>query len=244
MFDKDLRGAQITALLALASAIEIIFCVALLIQEVLLRIPNPPCDPQLRNMAHQHPQGGHDPYSLVGAACPQPSGNDWHGWPSWENVYSSYIFEHDNAALFESGNMTHRDGQRGSAIPNCRLMSFIFQFCWSASDSAYFMITVDLLLNMFTSPFGSTRRRWYFYGAYIFIVALLLSVLLVISGDWGVSDASLLEDFCWNVNFGHHSLVGDDGGLKKSNWPWLQWLVYGSTVTYYVISFVVAIDSP
>ena len=69
-------------------------------------------------------------------------------------------------------------------------------------------------------------------------MALLLSVLLVISGDWGVSDASLLEDFCWNVNFGHHSLL--DGKIK-SNWPALQWVVYLTTAVFYFFSFFFAI---
>ena len=66
----------------------------------------------------------------------------------------------------------------------------------------YFMISVDLLLNIYSLPFGSTKTRMYWFHAVTWTLAISLAVLLIISGDWGVSHDSLLEDFCWNVNFG------------------------------------------
>jgi hypothetical protein len=159
----------------------------------------------------------------------------------------------------------HHPGQRGAAINGCKTMSFIFQLTFTASDSFYFMITIDLLLNLFASPFGGSRKRMMFYQGWTWLVSGLLAVLLIISGDWGVSSpvytekgahtdpdggldtpgsstfnvaydkgGSILEDFCWNVNFGHKH-------ESNSNWPALTWVIYGTSLGYYSLSFLVAL---
>ena len=191
------------------------------------------------------PNQGVDPDLLQVSDCADQSFWPWHGWPIWEDVDIANNHERalrdtwdEASGTFTGPAQNHIHGQRGSAVNLCMPMSFIFQFCWTASDSAYLMITFDLLLNIFGSPFGSTKVRMYFYHAWIWLFALLMSTLLLISGDWGVSKDSLLEDFCWNVNFGHTSLLD---GREKSNWPQFQILVYALTALFYSFSFVVAI---
>lgn len=119
--------------------------------------------------------------------CPPLS--QYTGWPTWESV---------ERARLEAG----VDGDRGHAVNNCAAMSVLFQLTWTATDSFFFMITVDLMLNLITSPFGSTSKRWRFYHGWTWTISILLAVALYLTGDWGVSFDSVLEDFCWHKNFG------------------------------------------
>jgi hypothetical protein len=50
-----------------------------------------------------------------------------------------------------------------------------------------------------------------------------------------VSKQSVLEDFCWNVNFGHKGT-----NSESSNWPALQLAVYWSSVASYLLGFAIA----
>ena len=172
-----------------------------------------------------------------------------HPWPctleelggneSFPGELDTWKTEYCSGKLFPG----HSAGQRGRAVNGCMVLSFISQFTFVASNSFFFMITVDLLLNLYTSPFGSQWKRWLLYHGWTWSISLILAVLLVASGDWGVSastrtlDASkesfeggtILEDFCWSVNFGHIN-------QENSNWPALTWVVYGLCVLYYALS--------
>eukprot|EP01049_Picozoa_sp_SAG25_P011285 SAG25_NODE_1354_length_3222_cov_16.742235_1_plen_101_part_10 len=64
------------------------------------------------------------------------------GWPTFQSVLDSRFGEADN----------YEPGQRGQTINGCQAMSFFFQLSWTASASFYFMITVDMMLDLFTSP--------------------------------------------------------------------------------------------
>jgi hypothetical protein len=229
-FNAKLRRPTITSLLCLAAVIELVFCVALLMQEISFRIPNPPCALQTTKSAGQQDVDfpSCDPISV------------FKGWPSWDAVQIANHQEH----LYRTDVNAERagPGQRGQAVNYCQPMSFLFQLTWTASDSVYFMITVDLFLNLVTSPFGGTSKRWIFYHGWTWGISLLSAVLLMVSGDWGVSQDSLLEDFCWNVNFGHRSLLWNAGSEKPlSNWPWFQVTVYVVSASYYLGSLVIAI---
>jgi hypothetical protein len=78
--DPKLRKANITRLLVCAAVVEIIFCVAMISQEIFLRIPNDPCIPM-----HDTNNNGW----LDGADCDDIS--HAHAWPTWEKVHN--VFE-------------------------------------------------------------------------------------------------------------------------------------------------------
>ena len=225
------RKEATTSLLAWAALAELVFCICLVAQEASFRIPNDPCAPD----AILHPDKVLDakdcgPAPLYGASA-------LHGWPLWLPVQSAVEAEN----RFKTGSVDmHEAGQRGGKINHCKTMSFMFQLMWSASDSFYFMISVDLFLNLVTSPFGSQKRRWFIYHGWTWTLAVTMAVLLMFSGDWGASENSILEDFCWNVNFG---VPGTFGGptSSSSNWPTLQVATYGISVVYVIFSVVVMV---
>ena len=185
-FDEKLQKAAITKLLSWAALIEVVFCVSILIQELLFRVPRDPCVPETDLNGDGF---------LANSDCQDAT--QWHDWPTYSEVYKQLVVQLSD---HEVGQVA---GQRGGAVAGCQAMSFIFQLTWTASDSYYWMITVELMLNLYTSPFGSTKKRWWFYHGWTWSVSLILAVWLMVSGDWGVSFDSVLEDFCWNVNFGH-----------------------------------------
>lgn len=114
-----------------------------------------------------------------------------------------------NGCRFRTANLTRC--RFCGRINFCQELSFITQLTFTASDSFMFMMTVDLLLNLYTSPFGQQWQRWIFYFGWTLTVSFVLATLLVASGDWGVSTyvptkdnsddegGSILEDFCWCV---------------------------------------------
>ena len=233
-FNSKLRRPTITSLIALAAIIEMVFCIALILQEVSFRVPNSPCIEETRASSF-----GNDVFF---PPCDPISA--FHGWPTWASVDAANQAE---LSFRTKPEVKERPaaGQRGAAVNGCQAMSFIFQLTWTASDSVYFMVTIDLLANLYTSPFGSTTKRWIFYHGWTWTISITFAILLMVSGDWGVSQESLLEDFCWHVSFGHHTLTNvdkqlEDQGKTKSNWPWWQWLVYGTSLFYYVTSLCIA----
>eukprot|EP01051_Picozoa_sp_SAG22_P003628 SAG22_NODE_179_length_16124_cov_7.355445_9_plen_1322_part_00 len=154
--------------------------------------------------------------------------SSYYGWPLWQTVQTAVVNEKgkhlDN----------HFAGQRGRAVNWCQSMSFMFQLAWFASFSFYFMISVDLFLNLVTSPFEEKKGRWVYYYVFPWCLAFFMSVALMYSGDWGVSEDSILEDFCWNVNFGVPS-----GG--KSKYPEIQEIAYYTNAAFWVVAWAVLI---
>ena len=217
-FDTKLQQATITQLLMWASLIEMVFCVCMLLQELSFHIPNNPCI-----------------FDYAGHNCEKVS--SFLAWPTWENVATSF-YSTLAPATADSGSRN-----RGVAINFCQPMSFIFQLTWTASDCFYFMISVDLMLNLYSSPFGSTQKRMRYYQLFTWTLSFSFAFFLMYTGDWGVSHDSLLEDFCWNVNFGRqmqnetffHKIEG------YSNYPYFMTVVYGLSVTFYMSSFFIAI---
>jgi hypothetical protein len=212
-FDDKLREATVTKLLVWAAAVEVLFCVCFVLQELSFRVPDDIC---------------------LGDDCVETS--TWHAWPTWDKVARSYYQAYEvKSGEVKSGEeppwkTTAPPGQRGSAINWCEQMSFLYQLTWTASDTFYFMISVDLLLNLYASPFGSTKKRIFWYHIITWALAIGFAITLVASGDWGVSHESLLEDFCWNVNFGR------ENHRDHSRLPNFMRVVYGLSITYYVIS--------
>ena len=191
--NSKLRQLAITALLAWASCAELLFCIGALLQELLFRIPSPPCI----SVGDTNGDG-----SLDMADCD----SSWYGWPTYadvtrtrEYVYDSYHKDFWPNSAFRAGDHA---GQRGQAVRGCHVMSTVFQFSWTASNSFIFMISVDLMLNLYTSPFGSTKPRWYFYTIWTLAWSTVLSSDVALGDNWGVNNQSILEDFCWNINFG------------------------------------------
>lgn len=235
IFNSKLRRPTVTSLICLAAAIELVYCAALLLQEISFRVPNEPCEPETQASAGQ--------LDVIFNECDPIS--QLYGWPSWAAVQRANDHEQEYRNLYRDKPDAKRQypGQRGDAVNYCQPMSFLFQLTWTASDSVYFMITVDLFLNLFSSPFGGTSKRWIFYHLWTWSISLLFAVLLMYSDDWGVSQESVLEDFCWNVNFGHHTLYEKHGSLDpvpKSNWPGLQIAVYTVSGSYYALSLGMA----
>eukprot|EP01047_Picozoa_sp_COSAG01_P014460 COSAG01_NODE_704_length_14147_cov_5.083648_12_plen_925_part_00 len=209
-FDSKLREATATKLLVWASVVEVFYCICFGLQELSFRVPDTMCD---------------------SPACAEPSG--FHAWPTWSRVADAYYKAYgygDDPHWLDSA----PPGQRGSAINWCMPMSFLYQLTWTASDTLYFMISIDLWLNLYASPFGSTKTRLLWYHIITWSLAFGFAIALVASGDWGVSHESLMEDFCWNVNFGR--LKND-----HSNWPFYMRVVYGLSVAYYVISLGIVV---
>jgi hypothetical protein len=219
-FDPKLRKANITTLLFSASIIEVIKSASLVFQEMLFRIPRSPCFPEKDINGNGYLDAGDC------TAAPQ-----WYDWPTWQSVEFG-------AAHTEASVEVMYYGQRGNAVAMCQPMSFIYQFTWTAYDSYFWMITVDLFLNLYTSPFGSTKRRWQFYHGWTMVAALVLSIWLVAAGDWGVSYKSILEDFCWNVNWGQQGKIFGGVNATQSNSDYLMPTVYILSAFYYVTSVI------
>ncbi len=225
-FNKALQQRSITTLLACAAAVELVYCVCFMLQELAFRIPADVCilEDSRSSMDGQ----------LDYTDCPTLS--IYTGWPTWAKVESARTQSTMGGGV---------DGDRGYAVNNCAAMSVLFQLTWTATDSFFFMITIDLLLNLLTSPFGSTRKRWIFYHGWTWAVSIILAVWLYASGDWGVSFDSILEDFCWHRNFGrlnatsapnsNEYLTGN--GILGSN------LVYGLSLFYNLVALLVSLYS-
>ncbi len=223
-FDSTLQKATITKLLSCASVVELIKSASLLAQEMLFRIPRQPCYPTLDTDGN----GVLD----AGDCAPPPQ---WHDWPTWKQVEEfSVRTTHSNLL-----GQPFENGQRGGAVALCEEMSFIYQFTWTAYDSYFWMITVDLVLNLYTSPFGA-QKRWHFYHGWTLTFSLVLSVWLIAVGDWGVSYDSILEDFCWNVNWGQPGLISGST-TSFSNSHILMPTVYGLSAFYYLTSLIGAV---
>ena len=226
-FNKALQQRNITALLAWAAAVELVYCLCFMLQELAFRIPEDVC---ILGEDAKTTMDGQLDYS----DCPTLS--QYTGWPTWAQVESARRLSTLHGGV---------DGDRGSAINNCAAMSVLFQLTWTATDSFFFMITIDLLLNLLTSPFGSTRKRFFFYHGWTWAVSIFLAVSLYISGDWGVSFDSILEDFCWHRNFGRANetsapnsneyLTGN--GILNGN------LVYGLSFLYNLVALLVSLYS-
>ena len=223
-FDPKLQKAAITKLLSWAALVELFFCVSLLIQELAFRIPRNPCVPTADLNGDGH---------LDNSDCQDPT--QWHDWPTWTEVHKQLL---DQLTDHQDGQVDQVAGQRGGAVAGCQAMSFIFQLTWTASDSYYWMITVELMLNLYTSPFGSTKKRWLFYHGWTWTISVSLAVWLLFSGDWGVSFDSVLEDFCWNVNFGHSGYGGSEKHARSSNSDFLTPIIYGLSAFYYATGFI------
>ena len=224
-FNKAMQQRSITTLLACAAAVELVYCICFMLQELAFRIPDNVCILGDRRSSMDG--------QLDFTDCPALSA--FTGWPTWSQVESAHSLSVDGSV----------DGDRGSVVNNCAAMSVLFQLTWTATDSFFFMITVDLLLNLLTSPFGSTRKRWLFYHGWTWAVSVVLAVWLYVSGDWGVSFDSILEDFCWHRNFGRNndtSAPGSDEyltgtGILGSN------LVYGLSAFYSLFALLVSLYS-
>eukprot|EP01049_Picozoa_sp_SAG25_P010037 SAG25_NODE_1052_length_4176_cov_3.711813_2_plen_588_part_00 len=216
LVDEKLRHVTITSLLAWAAIAEIFFCFAALAQELSFRSPNPPCIPAIDDDVD-----GKLDFNDCNAASP------WHGWPTWAKVYSTIQGGHDS---WKQGK-----GLRGEAINGCFPMAMIFQLTWTAAGSFVFMISVDLLLNLYASPFSSASRRWIFYQGWTWALSITLALVLAFSGEWGVSHDSILEDFCWDINFGRRQKSFSDRWLTVSH------IVYTLMVAYPCLSLVVVV---
>jgi GTPase SAR1 family protein len=223
--DPRLRKLTVSSLLVWAAFVECIFCVCLLAQELSFRIPNEPCLPEKDVNADN---------ILDYEDCESTRSifHSWRDWPTWEAVEEAA----DSERIMQlDGGGGHFGGQRGGAINWCRHVSFVFQLAWIASTSFYAMISLDLLLDLVSSPFREERRRWRLYHGWTWGVSVTSAVLLLWSGDWGVSAESVLEDFCWNVNFGRKGITNDE----TSNWPVAQQVSYYLPMVYLGLSFLI-----
>eukprot|EP01043_Picozoa_sp_COSAG02_P002647 COSAG02_NODE_62_length_43372_cov_14.404710_17_plen_972_part_00 len=224
-FNKAMQQRSITTLLACAAAVELVYCVCFMLQELAFRIPEDVCILGDRRSSMDG--------QLDFTDCPTLSA--FTGWPTWTQVESARSLSMDGGV----------DGDRGSVINNCAAMSVLFQLTWTATDSFFFMITVDLLLNLLTSPFGSTRKRWLFYHGWTWAVSVVLAVWLYVSGDWGVSFDSILEDFCWHRNFGrlNHTSAPNSNEYLTGNGILGSNLVYGLSAFYSLVALLVSLYS-
>ena len=108
-FDETIRGATITKLLMCVSAVQIVFCVCLLLQELSFRVPNDPCT------THE---------------CPDVS--TWYAWPTWGKVAKTFYTSSESQLPSQRTMGGLQVGQRGYAINWCQPMSFINQLTWTA----------------------------------------------------------------------------------------------------------------
>ncbi len=113
----------------------------------------------------------------------------------------------------------------------CRTMAFFVQWFLLAGESYYFAITLDLLANLFLSPFGSQSFRQTVYHCATIGASTILATALVLSGSWGPS-CVVLRHVCWLKRFGVPgvSVTAARGG----------YVFYYFPTTLYYVSGVVA----
>lgn len=116
----------------------------------------------------------------------------------------------------------------------CRTTAFFVQWFLLAGESYYFAITVDLLANLFLSPFGSQSFRLTVYHCTTIGLSTVLAASLVLSGDaesgsWGPS-CVVLRHVCWLKRFG---VPGVSTSLRGG-----YWFYYIPTTLYYVSGVV------
>ena len=103
------------------------------------------------------------------------------------------------------------------------------QFFALGGESWYFIVSVDLFLNLVLSPFGSPERRIKYYHAYVLVSSLFTGLLLAHgeAGDpnnsWGPAGSKsevgtyLIMHICWVKRFG---VAGSDANL------WSGWTFF------------------
>ncbi len=117
----------------------------------------------------------------------------------------------------------------------CRTTAFFVQWFLLAGESYYFAITLDLLANLFLSPFGSQSFRQTVYHCASVGVSTVLATGLVLSGDaedgsWGPS-CVVLRHVCWLKRFGVPGVSTSAMG---------GWAFYYIPTTLYYVSGIVA----
>jgi hypothetical protein len=122
----------------------------------------------------------------------------------------------------------------------CVLTAWWIQFFALGAESWYFLISVDLLANLVTSPFGSPDRRQRWYHLFVVVTGFITCLLLVKDGEvanFGPagSDAApgtyLIMHICWQREFG---VMGENSG-----WTFF----YPFTVFYYSFALCVMLYS-
>ena len=120
----------------------------------------------------------------------------------------------------------------------CRAEAAWLQFFNLMAESWYFIISIDLVANIYSSPFSSSSTRKLFYFSYCFLISVFTSVYLT-RGDaktasWG-PNPDLLPSMCWNKSFGTKGTARGINGGYLFLYLWL--ILYYS---FGLVSFIIA----
>eukprot|EP01048_Picozoa_sp_COSAG05_P005181 COSAG05_NODE_301_length_11860_cov_30.927812_8_plen_626_part_00 len=124
---------------------------------------------------------------------------------------------------------------------NCRAMSFAMQWFALGVESYYFVLSIDLLLNLVLSPFGSPTSRTKYYHIFVVFTSTASAIALSAGQSWGPSGAESapgtyqMMHVCWMKAF----------SIRKAdiaNRFWTGWgYMYAPAAGYYLFGVLVLV---
>ena len=111
----------------------------------------------------------------------------------------------------------------------CRNLAFVTQVTLLASECWYFVVSLDVVTDLFFSPFNNAVRRIAAYHILIWTISISMAFVLVVTDEAGQSDVFA---WCWRRSFADE---GQQGQRRPADFLYL----YGPVVFFYLFSLVV-----
>jgi uncharacterized membrane protein YgcG len=112
----------------------------------------------------------------------------------------------------------------------CTNLAFVTQVTLLASECWYFVVSLDVVTDLFFSPFNNAIHRIAGYHVFIWTFSICMAVVLVTTDEAGQSPVFA---WCWRKSFADEGQSGEERGI-------LDFLyLYGPVVIFYMFSLVV-----
>ena len=111
----------------------------------------------------------------------------------------------------------------------CARLAFVTQVTLLASECWYFVVSLDVVTDLFFSPFNNAIHRVAGYHVVIWTFSIAMAIVLVTTKEAGQSSVFA---WCWRKSFASEAQSGERGTLDFL-------YLYGPVVIFYMFSLVV-----
>eukprot|EP01043_Picozoa_sp_COSAG02_P021906 COSAG02_NODE_1124_length_14441_cov_21.457607_4_plen_1017_part_00 len=131
--------------------------------------------------------------------------------------------------FFTSDSIGSPDQRLEFSESTCTNLAFVTQVTLLASECWYFVVSLDVVTDLFFSPFNNAIHRVAGYHVFIWTFSISMAIVLVSTKEAGQSSVFA---WCWRKSFASEAQTGERGILDFL-------YLYGPVLVFYMFSLVV-----